>query len=161
VRTFGPAIEAVVTKCGGRPRDLDAKAQEVAYENREVDIGMAGISSVVGRKLWRFMSTLTRTNHASVHIVAVINESYWRGLSAEDRDIISEASRAADAEARAIITELDSKAGQDLAQSKGAKIVDLSPDELQLWRICSSDVLSEFLDRAGPVGQELAEAYGR
>jgi C4-dicarboxylate-binding protein DctP len=161
VRTFAPTIEAVVTKCGGRPRDLRAKAQEAAYERHEVDVGMAGISTVVGRRLWRFMNTLTRTNHASVHNVVVINENFWRMLGVEHRNIISDASHAANAEARAVLTDVDSKADRDLAEGKGTKIVELTAEELQLWRACSSDVLLEFLDRAGPAGRELVEAYGR
>ncbi len=161
VRTFGPVTEALVRLCGGHPKDIGGQAQEKAYEKREVDVGAAGISSVAGRKLWRFMDTITRTNHASVLYVIVINEDYWQSLSAAQRNILAGAARAADAEARSIGAAIEANAYKELSEGQGVKIVSLTDDELRRWRICSSEVLEQFLETAGPGGQELMLAYGR
>jgi C4-dicarboxylate-binding protein DctP len=160
IRTYSPLTENIVKGCGGQPKDVESSDQEKVYGNGEVDAGMTGIVVVVGRKLWRFMDTLTRTNLASMQSVVVINEPFWQRLSAQDQAIIKAAAQAADAEAHAIATRMDTSAYQELA-SNGMKIVDLNNDELQAWRICSSDVLQDFIARSGTDGHELMVAYGR
>jgi C4-dicarboxylate-binding protein DctP len=161
VRTFGPTIEALVRNCGGQPKDIGGPEQAKAYEKREVDVGMAPISAVAGRKLWRSMNTITRTNHASVQFVVVINEKYWQSLPADQRAILAGAARAADIEARSIEIEDEANAYKELAKDGGVKIVSLTDDELQCWRVCSSDLLEWFLQKAGPSGLKLMQAYGR
>jgi C4-dicarboxylate-binding protein DctP len=160
IRTFGPIMEAVAQACGGMPKDIGGEAQENAYESRLVDIGMTGISIVMQRRLWRFMNTVTRTNHGTVEGVAVINEKFWQRLSAAHKDLILEASLTANKEAAETLERIEATAYRELA-GKGVKIVDLSDDELLQWRICSSDVLTNFLQRAGALEQRLISLYGR
>jgi hypothetical protein len=38
---------------------------------------------------------------------------------------------------------------------------ELSAEELTLWRICSSAVLQQYLEKSGRLGQEVMRAYGR
>ena len=122
---------------------------------------MTGIVTVVGRGLWRYMDTLTRTNQASMQALVVINEQFWEKMSPDYRAIIVAAAQLADAEARDIVSKIEADAYKELAAGKGVKIVDLTDDELVLWRICSSDVLQEFMNRGGQAGQDLMVAYGR
>jgi C4-dicarboxylate-binding protein DctP len=161
VRTFGHTIESVVKYCGGRPVDIESSDQENAYGSGKVDVGMTGIVTVVGRKLWRFMDTLTITNQASMQSLIVMNEAFWQKLPASHRALIEAAGRDLDAEARSIVTQIERDAYKKLADGNGVKIVALSDDDLVLWRICSSDVLQEFMDRSGESGQALMTAYGR
>jgi TRAP-type C4-dicarboxylate transport system substrate-binding protein len=160
VRTSGPTLAATVTYCGGFPVDIEGQAMEDAYKNHAVDIGMAPITSVTGRNLWRFMDTVTRTNHANWLAVIVINEKYWQSLTADQRAVLTKAANAADLKARTSTSEVEEKAYLDLAQNHGMKVSTLTDDELQLWRICSSDVLQDFMQRAGPAGEDIMHAYG-
>ncbi len=161
VRTFGPVSEALVSQCGGNPKNISAVEQSSAYEKHDVDVGMTGISTIIGRNLWRSMNTITRTNHASIQFVVVINEKYWQGLSAEQRAILTDAARIADAESQAIDADIEVSGYKKLAEGNGIKIVNLTNDELRNWRICSSDLLEWFLQKAGPSGEEVMRAYGR
>jgi hypothetical protein len=43
----------------------------------------------------------------------------------------------------------------------GVTVTTLTDDELIAWRICSSTVLTDFVERAGDAGQQLMAAYGR
>jgi C4-dicarboxylate-binding protein DctP len=106
------------------------------------------------------MDTITRTNHASAEFVVVINEGFWQGLSNQERAILTAAANSADIEASDAIAEIEAYADRQLAEY-GAKIVTLSDDELVAWRICSSDVLTQFMSQTGEQGQQLMEAYGR
>jgi C4-dicarboxylate-binding protein DctP len=160
IRTFGPIMESVMRECGGNPKDVAAEAQENAYETRLVDMGMTGISIVMQRRLWRFMNTVTRTNHASVEGVAVINEKFWQSLTAAHKELILSASHAANKEAAGVLEQIEAIAYRELV-GKGVKIVDLTDDELLQWRICSSDVLTNFLQNGGALEQRVISAYGR
>jgi C4-dicarboxylate-binding protein DctP len=160
IRTFGPIMAAVMQECGGTPKDIAAESQEKAYETRLVDMGMTGISIVMQRRLWRYMNTVTRTNHATVEGVAVINEKFWQSLPAAHKELILSTSLAANKEAAGLLEEVEATAYRELA-GKGVRIVDLSNDELLQWRICSSDVLTNFLQKGGALEQRLISAYGR
>jgi C4-dicarboxylate-binding protein DctP len=160
IRTYSPIMESVMRECGGKPKDVGAEAQEKAYETHLVDIGMTGIGIVMQRRLWRFMNTVTRTNHATVEGVAVINEKFWQHLSKAHKELILAASQAADKEAAGLLEQIESDAYRELA-GRGVKIVELSDDELLRWRICSSDVLTNFLKNPGAFEQKLVSAYGR
>jgi C4-dicarboxylate-binding protein DctP len=84
-RTFGPTMAAVVRGCGGEPKDIGGQAQERAYETHTVDIGMTGIAIVMERRLWRFMNVVTRTNHAILESLVVMNEAFWQRLSEDHK----------------------------------------------------------------------------
>ncbi len=161
VRVIGPTTSAIVTDCGGLPKDIPGPKLEKAFEAHEAGMAMTAIGTVLGRNLWRYFDTITRTNHASVQFAAVINEAFWQRLSLEQRALIEEAALDADDEARRAISEVEAKTYKELAEGKGMKIIELTQDELRLWRICSSDVLQQFLDRSGPLGEDLLRAYGR
>jgi C4-dicarboxylate-binding protein DctP len=161
VRTVGPTSNTLVKQCGGQPVDISGPQMEKAFEAREVDVAMTAISTVHGRQLWRYFDTITRTNHSSVQFAGVINDKFWAGLSIGDRALLTQAALAADTEARRLAGEAEANAYNELASSKGMKIAGLSKEELQLWRICSSDVILQYLDRSGPLGLNLMHAYGR
>ncbi len=147
--------------CGAIPKDIPATDQAKAYEAGGVDVGSTAISSYLGRKLYRFMDTVTRTNHAYVEFVVVINEKFWAGLTESQRSILTSAADAAGRLASDRVMEIENTVYTELEKRFGVKVVNLTTDELISWRICSSDVVSAFLDRAGQPGQELMEAYGR
>jgi C4-dicarboxylate-binding protein DctP len=160
VRTFGPAMAAVVRECGGEPKDIGGQAQERAYESHIVDMGMTGITIVMERKLWRFMNVVTRTNHAILESLVVMNEAFWQHLSEDHAKIVAAASRAANEEAADLLLKVETAAYAELAD-RGVQIVDLSRDELIAWRVCSSDVISNFVEKSDDLRQKLMTAYGR
>jgi TRAP-type C4-dicarboxylate transport system substrate-binding protein len=160
VRQSGPTIAETVRLCGGIPKDVAANAQPKAYATGVVDVGMTSITAVMARDLWKSMDTITRTGHAASNFVMVVNEKFWRSLREDQRAVLQEAARIADKEAASNLIEFEDAAFQEL-ESKGVKVVSLSSRELRLWRICSSDVLTDFLGKAGAAGQRLIEAYGK
>jgi C4-dicarboxylate-binding protein DctP len=161
VRAAGPVSEAVITQCGGKPKDVTLTEVPQIYERREIDVGMHGVVTVASLKLWTVFDTVTRTNHASAQYVVAINDKFWQRLSGQQQAILTEAAHAADIEAVNQIASIEANAYKQIAENGGAKVTGLSDEELMLWRICSSDVLTEFLERAGENGQQLLTAYGR
>lgn len=73
--------------------------------------------------------------------------------------MLQRAAQVADKEAADRLIEFEDAVYAELEQ-KGIKIVTLTRRELQLWRICSSDVLTDFVAKAGEAGERLVDAYG-
>jgi len=160
VRISGPTIAETVRLCGGIPKDVAANQQPIAYATGVVDVGMTSITAVMARDLWKAMDTITRTGHAISNFVVVVNEKFWRSLREDQRALLQAAAQLADKEAAKNLIEFEDAAFDEL-ERKGVKLVSLSSRELRLWRICSSDVLTDFLGKAGQSGGRLIEAYGR
>ena len=62
------------------------------------------------------MDTITRFNVGSMQVVVVVNEPFWRKLSAQHRAILLAAARAADAEARESAGQADADAYRELKE---------------------------------------------
>lgn len=75
--------------------------------------------------------------------------------------LISEAARASDRQASDRVIEIEATIYKQLEKDFGVTVTTLTDDELIVWRICSSEVLTDFVERAGDAGQALMAAYGR
>ncbi len=161
VRINGPVTASVVRDCGGVPVDVEGPNIEEGFESGKIDMAMTGIATVMGRRLWRYIDTVTRTNQSSVQFVVVMNPVFWDALTPAQKSGIEKAAGEAGVEAQRITAEIEASAYRDLQRERQIKVVDLTKDDLTLWRICSSDVLVEYLDKGGPLGHDLMRAYGR
>jgi C4-dicarboxylate-binding protein DctP len=160
VRQSGPTIAETIRLCGGIPKDVAANQQPVAYATGVVDVGMTSITAVMARDLYKAMDTITRTGHASSNFVVVVNDKFWRSLRTDQRAILEEVAQIADKEAARSLIEFEDAAFKEL-EAKGVKLVSLTSRELQLWRACSHNVLTDFLGKAGASGETLIHAYAK
>jgi C4-dicarboxylate-binding protein DctP len=161
VRSSGPTTADTLRLCGGHPKEIAATKQPEAYKTNEVEIGMTSITAVLARKLFLFKNTITKTNLAYLNDVVVINDNVLNSLSASQQDILASVASEADIEASHRIVDFEDGAYTELTSRGGAQVVTLSPDDLLLWRICSGDVLSNFMETAGEQGRRLIAAYAK
>jgi TRAP-type C4-dicarboxylate transport system substrate-binding protein len=82
-----------------------------------------------------------------------------KNLGRRDRDVCVRPS-VAPIETRERASQLEA-AAYDFARAKGMKIYELAPKELAEWRACSSNVLTDYLNRSGELTQQLMNAYGK
>jgi C4-dicarboxylate-binding protein DctP len=118
---------------------------------------MTGVSGVKSRKLWDVMDTITKTQHADIEFVVVVNEEFWNGLPEEHRAIITAAADMADKAVRDQILEIEGDAYAAAAEN-GMKIVEPSADQIAQWRDCSQAVYEQYGQTAGELGQTVMEA---
>jgi TRAP-type C4-dicarboxylate transport system substrate-binding protein len=161
VRAAGPVSEAFVASCGGNPKKIQVTDMPRVYEQHEVDVGVHAVMVVAAYKLWTVFDTITRTNHASAQYVVAVNGKFWKGLTKEQQSVITVAARAADIEAASQTAENEAAAYEEIARNGHMKVAGLTGDELILWRMCSSDVLTQFMDKTGSRGSKLMAAYAR
>ncbi|PIE15355.1 MAG: C4-dicarboxylate ABC transporter substrate-binding protein [Rhodobacterales bacterium] len=160
VRVFGKTLGDFVTAAGGAPTLISGSEQYLAYQRGTVDVGMTGVSGVKSRKLWEVMDTITRTNHADIEFVVVVNNDWWDGLSDEIRGQITEAAAVAQDAVRDKVASIEANAYAE-AEKNGMTVVDLSADELAQWKAVSQPVYDAYLAAAGAAGQKVLDAAGK
>jgi C4-dicarboxylate-binding protein DctP len=160
IRVQGTSGAAFVERCGGIPALLNAGDMLSAMQDGRVNMTMTGVVSVPGRHLWKATDTITRTEHAAIETMVVINEAVWQRLSDGHKTIIMDAARKVEQKLRDEIARLEDDAYR-FAREHGMKVYDLAPHHVAEWRACSAPVLDAFMMEAGESALQLMRAYGK
>jgi C4-dicarboxylate-binding protein DctP len=160
IRSFSPTTSSFAKHCGGVPLVVSTSQIQQALGDGTLDMAMISAAGVQTRDLWKVTNAITRTDHAAVEFLVVINEKTWQSLSDKHKSILTQAARRVERDVRERSSELEA-AAYDFARSKGMKIHELAPHEVAEWRACSSGVLIEYMDKGGELTQLLMNAYGK
>jgi C4-dicarboxylate-binding protein DctP len=160
VRVLGDNMAAFTRYCGGVPFVISASKQYQAIKDGAVDMIMTGITGVDGRRLWEVTDTITRTEHAAIEFLVIINEKVWQSLGERRQKAVAEAARVAEQNLRDRMADIEAKA-YAFAGEKGMKVYELGPNEVFEWRACSAAQLDDYMRDAGELGVRLMAAYGR
>ena len=133
-------MASLTEHCGGLPKIMSITKVHDAFNAGTIDVVMTGIVAVGTRGLWQVADTITRTNHASIEFLVIVNERTWQKLSDRQQAIILSAAKKAERDARQKSLKLEEKA-YEFARSKGMKVRDLTPDQVAEWRACSAEVV--------------------
>lgn len=121
---------------------------------------MTAAIAVETRDFWKVADTITRTDHAGIEFLLIINTKVWEGLSDEHRAVVRKAAEKVEREIRGRAALLEAKA-YAYARSKGMTVHELSPDQVAEWRACSAEVIDSYMSRGGELVRNLLAAYGR
>lgn len=157
VRVFSRTLGDFVEAAGGAPTIISGSEQYLAYQRGTVDIGMTGVSGVQSRSLWEVMDTITKTNHADIEFVVVVNTDWWNSLPDAHRAIISEAARHAETAVRDAVSAIEARA-YDAAKDHGMTVYTPTAEEIAAWKAVSQPVYDKFLAATGEEGRKMMEA---
>jgi C4-dicarboxylate-binding protein DctP len=160
IRVFGENMANFTKYCGGIPFVISASDQHRAIKDGTVDMAMTGIASVKARELWKVTDTITRTEHAALEFVVIINDKVWQSLGEDHRAVVTAAARRAEQDLRRQMADIEAKA-YAFARDKGMKVYDLTPNEVAEWRACSAPIVEDYLTLAGELGMRVMAAYGK
>jgi C4-dicarboxylate-binding protein DctP len=160
IRVFGKTMAAFAKNCGGIPKIISPNEQLQALQDGTVDMVMTGVSGIRARQLWKATDTITRTEHATIELMVIINEGAWQRLSENHRRIIIEVARKVELDLRDRMPVIEADAYR-FARENGMKIYELTPDQVAEWRACSSPVFEAFMTDTGDMARRLMGAYGK
>lgn len=160
VRVFSQTMALFTKHCGGQPTTVPAAKTHAAFKDGAIDMAMGAVPLVTNRKLWEVADTITRTEHAPIEYFLIVDEKVWAQLSPSHQTIIGEAARSAERKIRNNVAEIEAKT-LDFARQKGMKVHQLTPDHVAEWRVCSAEVLDEYMQKNADLGRQLMAAYGR
>lgn len=158
-RVFGKTLGDFVSASGGAPTLISGSEQYLAYQRGTVDVGMTGVSGVKSRKLWEVMDTITKTNHADIEFVVVVNTDWWEGLDPEIRGHIEAAAKVAQDDVRDRMSQIEADAFA-AAEENGMTIVDLTDEELAAWKEVAQPVYDSYLAATGDAGKKILDSLG-
>ena len=147
VRTYGKVLGWTVEALGGAPTLMSGSKQFLAYQQGAVDVGMTGASAVKSRKLHEVMDHMTLSYDSAIEFVAVMNNDFFEGLSAEHQAIVIAAAAEVEQQLRdAIYAEEDAI----IEEMRGKMtVVDLTAEERQQWVDATASVVARFVEDAG------------
>jgi C4-dicarboxylate-binding protein DctP len=156
----GKPMAELSARCGGRPEILGIEKMMDAFKEGTIDVAAAAMAAIQSRDLWKASDTVTRTAHAPLEFLLAINEKSYQSLSPGHRTILTDAARDVERETRARVADLETKAVA-FANSKGMRVVGLTPDHVAEWRACSADAIVDFMSEHGDLAHRLMAAYGK
>lgn len=156
VRTYGKVQGWTVEALGGAPTLMSGSRQFLAYQQGAVDIGMTGVSAVESRKLYEVMDHMTLTFDSVIEFVAVINNDFFEGLSADQQEILLAA--AAEVEQRLRDEIYDQERASIAAVRDQIDTIDLTDEERAVWRNATRSVVDRFVEDGGPEALSVVEA---
>lgn len=160
IRVVGKDMEAFVKYCGGIPLMIAAAKQNDALRDGTVDMVMTGVTGVTAREMWKVTDTITRTEHAPLQFVVIVNEKVWQSLGEAHRAVITGVARKVEQDLQQQMADIEAEA-YAYARGKGMAVHELTPDEVTEWRACSAPVLEDYMSSAGELGHQLMAAYGK
>jgi C4-dicarboxylate-binding protein DctP len=160
VRVYSESMASMIRLCGGTPQILSITKVLDAFKDGAIDVAMTGVLSAETRDLWKVSDTITRTDHASMEWLVIMNEKSWQALTDRQRAVIQAAAERAERDVREKSAKLEEKSWE-WARNKGMKVYDLTPDQVAEWRACSADVLEAYMNREGELIRQLLGAYGK
>jgi TRAP-type C4-dicarboxylate transport system substrate-binding protein len=159
-RTYSDVTASLANLCGGSASVASAAVVHKGLKDGTFEMAMMSAPSAQNWKLFEVANVLTRTNHAAIAFLAMINERTWQSLSDKHKAVLVEVSRRVEQTALQRVGELEAQAFQ-LHRSKGVRIHDLSPYEVMQWRACSATTIDEYMESGGEFSRVLMDAYGR
>ena len=160
IRVFDEVAAEFVKLCGGTPQVISESKQVEALDLNIVDATMTSAASVKDYDLPRRTNTISDIRHSANVMVVLVNDDIWKTLSTDQQAIVTKA---------AMNSEIAGWSGFEAreaeiyayAKAKGMSVQRPAVSELIEWRTCSSDILEQFMSRAGDAGDHLLTAYGK
>lgn len=150
VRTYGKVHGWTVEALGGAPTLMSGSKQFLAYQQGAVDVGMTGASAVRSRKLYEVMDHVTLSYDSAIEFVAVMNNDFFEGLSAEHQQIILESAAIVETQLRDAIYIQEAEAVAEV--SNKMTVVELSEAERAEWVAATAGVIDRFVAETSDAG---------
>lgn len=160
VRIFGDTMSKMVALCGGVPMLVTSPKIHDSLKTGSLDMAMGALSLLPNRALWEVSDTITKTSHAPIEFVLIVNEKTWEALSPAHRETLQSVARSFETPLRERFAKVEADT-YELARQKGMTIRELTPDETADWRVCSANVLDDYMRTSADLGTQLMAAYGK
>lgn len=157
VRVLGKPSGDFINAVGGIPVKIGGSEQFIAYQRGTVDIGMTGTTAIESRKIFEVMDYVTITNHAQTEFLVVMNDKLWNGLSAQEKQWVSQAAQSAEQSIRAATKQENLDSEKFIATKTRMKVVNLTPQQIAEWQKAAAPAVDAYIQSAGETGKKLVD----
>lgn len=150
VRTYGKMQGWTVEALGGAPTLMSGSKQFLAYQQKAVDVGMTGVSTIKSRKLHEVMDYATLTYDSAIEFVAVMNADVYNALSGEEKAIINAAAAEVEQKHRDAFYADELADVEEMRSNIG--FVELTADQRAAWTDALKGIQARFVEATGETG---------
>jgi len=154
-------LEAQFKALGANPQVLPFSEVYSALQQKVVDACENPLSNFYTQKFFEVQSDLTTTDHGYLGYMVVTSKIFWKKLSDEQRQIITQAMKDATEFANQQAVELDKKYLADIQASGKTKVHTLTAEQRKAWKDKLLPIYPQFYDAIGKDLIEGALAAGK
>lgn len=112
-------------------------------------------SNIYSEKFYEVQNYITETNHNLLAYIWMVNTEFWQGLPQDVQDELALIVDEVNAEVMAMAIEINASDREKVLQDDPDKIIRLSADQLEQWRIAMKPVWDRFKEE---IGEEVINA---
>jgi len=147
-------LEAQFKVIGANPQVLPFSEVYSALQQGVVDGQENTLSNIYTKKFNEVQSDLTISNHGYLGYMVVTNKIFWKKLTDQQKDLITQAMKEATVYGNKLALELDADYLNKIKEAGGTAIHELTPEQRKAWKDKMMTIYPEFYD---VIGKDLIE----
>lgn len=155
MRSEGKLSALFLKAQGATPVAVDSSEVYTALQRGALDGAVSGMSSIISRKWYEVGKYITAIHYVPLVYPIQANLQWWRGLTPNQRDIISKA--VANTEKMAVAN-IEEEFNKDIliARKNGNQVYRPAPAELKQWKAAAAPLAEKnYLAETGDMGKEI------
>lgn len=157
LRSDGKLSSKFLSSQGATPVAMDSSEVYTALQRGSLDGASSGISSFISRKWYEVAHYLTAIRYAPLVYPVQVNAKWWKGLTDDQRDIISKAVASTEGMAVDNINQ-EFEDNIAIAKKNGNEVYQPSDADLQKWKdVAGPFVRKAYVDEVGESGQRILD----
>ncbi|MEJ2633351.1 MAG: TRAP transporter substrate-binding protein [Acidihalobacter sp.] len=157
LRSEGDLNAKFLISQGATPVAMDSSEVYTAIQRGTLDGGVSGLSTIVSRKWYEVTKYITAIHYCPLVYPTMVNLSWWKSLTPEQRSIISKAAASTEKDT---VAHIENGFKRDIAAAKahGDHIYRPTKAQLAVWKKTAYQFeLKKYLQEAGPIGKQFVK----
>ncbi|MEL0637495.1 MULTISPECIES: TRAP transporter substrate-binding protein [Marinomonas] len=157
MRSEGKLSALFLQSEGATPVAMDSSEVYTSMQRGALDGATSGLSSIVSRKWYEVGKYATAIHYVPLVYPVQVNYQWWKGLTQNQRDIISKAAQASE---KSAVTDIETEYKHDiqLLKKAGNQVTTLTNDQLIPWKESAGALARKnYLKETGATGKMLLD----
>lgn len=147
-------LEAQFKALSATPQVLPFSEVYSALQQGVVDAAENPLSNFYTKKFYEVQKNLTLSNHGYLGYMVVTNKIFWKKLSDQQREIVTQALKEATDYGNKLAMEMDVRYLEDVKNAGTTKVHELTREQRSAWKEKMKSIYPEFYD---VIGKDLIE----
>lgn len=157
MRSEGKLSAKFLSSVGATPVAVDSSEVYTSLQSGSLDGATSGLSSIVSRKWYEVGHYITAIHYVPLVYPIQVNMKWWKGLTEEQRNIISKAAVSTESQA---VADIEKEFNDDIALAKkhGNEVYRPTAADLKQWRDTAGALArKDYIAEVGAPGQKILD----
>ncbi len=154
MRSFSAGDAEILKALGAAPSIISSSELYMALQRGTIDGTTTGMPAAVARKIIEVQKYVTLANYSTAEFLVQANLKWWKGLTDEQRAVITKASAEAEQYIRQEVVQAE-KDALTAIKTAGLNVYELTPEERQEFIKATASIREGYLKKSGELGAKL------